>query len=204
MMSPMGLECKSRKSRNTWSNRQILLENTKWSRAKVNRVLPRECTGQGKYPLPTTHRKTLHMTITRWSILKRDWLYSSQPNMEKLYQFSSVQSLSRVRLFATPWIAARQASLAITISWSSLRLTSIESMMPSSHLILGRPLLFTLYIKTSFPTQKWSVLKSICHGSLCTGLNPNCVKSNTISFSNFSLVLTVALIAFINLTLSIL
>ena len=55
--------------------------------------------------------------------------------------FSSVQSLSRVRLFATPWIAARQASLFITISRSSLRLTSIESVMPFSHLILGRPLL---------------------------------------------------------------
>ena len=55
--------------------------------------------------------------------------------------FSSVQSLSRVRLFATPWIAAHQASLFIIISRSSLRLTSIESVMPSSHLILGRPLL---------------------------------------------------------------
>ena len=51
-------------------------------------------------------------------------------------QFSSVQSLSRVRLFATPWIAARQASLSITNSQSSLRLMSIESVMPSSHLIL--------------------------------------------------------------------
>ena len=55
------------------------------------------------------------------------------------FQFSSVQSLSRVRLFATPWIAACQASLSI--SWSSLRLTSIQSVMPSSRLILGRPLL---------------------------------------------------------------
>ena len=55
------------------------------------------------------------------------------------YQFSSVQSLSRVRLFATPWIAARQASLSITNSWSSLRLTSIESVTPSSHLILWCP-----------------------------------------------------------------
>ena len=54
---------------------------------------------------------------------------------------SSVQSLSRVQLFATPWIAARQASLSITNSWSSLRLTSIESVMPSSHLILCHPLL---------------------------------------------------------------
>ena len=56
-------------------------------------------------------------------------------------QFSSVQSLSRVRLFATPWIAARQASLSITNCRSSLRLTSIKSVMPSSHLILCRPLL---------------------------------------------------------------
>ena len=56
-------------------------------------------------------------------------------------QFSSVQSLSRVRQSATPWIAARQASLPITNSWSSLRLTSIESVMPSSHLILSHPLL---------------------------------------------------------------
>ena len=48
------------------------------------------------------------------------------------YQFSSVQSLSCVWLFETPWIAARQASLSITISRSSLRLTSIESVMPSS------------------------------------------------------------------------
>ena len=56
-------------------------------------------------------------------------------------QFSSVQLLSRVWLFAIPWIAARQASLSITNSRSSLRLTSIESVMPSSHLILGRPLL---------------------------------------------------------------
>ena len=49
--------------------------------------------------------------------------------------------VSRVRLFATPWIAARQASLSITIFRSSLRLTSIESVMPSSHLILCHPLL---------------------------------------------------------------
>ena len=57
-------------------------------------------------------------------------------------QFSSVQSLSHVRLFATPWIPARQASLSITNSQSSLRLTSIKSVMPSSHLVLCRPLLF--------------------------------------------------------------
>ena len=56
-------------------------------------------------------------------------------------QFSTVQSLSRIRLFATPWIAACQASLSITISRNSLKLTSIESVMPSSHFILCRSLL---------------------------------------------------------------
>ena len=59
----------------------------------------------------------------------------------KIVQFSSVQSLSRVRLFVTPWITARQASLSITNSRSSPRLMSIESVMPSSHLILCCPLL---------------------------------------------------------------
>ena len=56
-----------------------------------------------------------------------------------LYWFSLVQSLSRVRLFATPWIAARQASLSITNSPSSPKFMSIESVMPSSHLSLCRP-----------------------------------------------------------------
>ena len=58
-----------------------------------------------------------------------------------LVQFSSVQSLNHVQLFVTPWITARQASLSITKSQSSLRLTSIESVMPWNHLILCRPIL---------------------------------------------------------------
>ena len=63
--------------------------------------------------------------------------------------FSSVLSLSRVRLFATPWIATRQASLSITNSQSSLKLMSIESVMPSSHLILCHPLLLLAPIPPS-------------------------------------------------------
>ena len=54
-------------------------------RAKANTVLPREHTGHGIYPLPTTQEKTLPMDITRWSTPKSDWLYSLQPKMEKLY-----------------------------------------------------------------------------------------------------------------------
>ena len=72
--------------------------------------------------------------------LQADALPSESPGKPVLYN-QSVQSLSRVRLFATPCIAARQVSLSITNSRSSLKLTSIELVMPSSHLILCRPLL---------------------------------------------------------------
>ena len=66
-----------------------------------------------------------------------------------IYVYQSVQSLSRVRLFATPGTAACQASLSITISRSSLKLMSIESVMPSSHLILCCPLFFLPPIPSS-------------------------------------------------------
>ena len=82
-----GLECKSRKSRNSWNNTQTWPWSTEWSRAKANRVWPRECIGHSKHPLPSKQEKTLHMDITRRSILKSDWLYSLQPKME-----SSIQS----------------------------------------------------------------------------------------------------------------
>ena len=96
-----GLECKSRKSRNTWSNRQIWPWNTEWSRAKTNRVLPRKHTGHNKHPLPTTQEKTLYMDITRWSTPKSDWLYSLQPKMEKLYTVS--KNKTRSWLWLRPW-----------------------------------------------------------------------------------------------------
>ena len=74
-----------------------------------------------------------------------DWTLNEDESEKQLcweiFQFSSVQSLSRVRLPATPWTAARQASLSITNSRSSSKLMSIESVMPSKHLILCRPLL---------------------------------------------------------------
>ena len=68
-------------------------------------------------------------------------LFCSPETIIILFISCSVQSLSRVRLFVTPWIAARQASLSITNSRSSLKLMSIESVMLSSHLILCHPLL---------------------------------------------------------------
>ena len=83
----------------------------------------------------------LDLKRTEESEIKLPTSLKKQETSRKTYQFSSVQSLSRVQLFATPWIAARQASLSITNSQSSLRLTSTESVMPSNHLILCRPLL---------------------------------------------------------------
>ena len=76
------------------------------------------------------------------------------------HQFS-VQSLSHVRLFAAPWTAARQASLSITNSWSLLKLMSIESVMPSNHLILCRPLLL---LPSIFPSIRVFSNESV----LCT------------------------------------
>ena len=77
----------------------------------------------------------------------------TRTSIQFMWTISSVQLLSRVRLFATPWIVARQASLSITNSRSSLRLKSIESVMPSSHLILCRPLLFLPPIRPN--SFKW-------------------------------------------------
>ena len=108
-----GLECKSRKSWNTWSNRLIWPWNMEWSRAKTNRVLPREHTGHRKHPLPTTQEKTLHMDITkiRWSTPKSDWLYSLQPKMENLYTVS--KNKTRSWLWLRPWTPYCQIQTSI-------------------------------------------------------------------------------------------
>ena len=67
------------KSGDTWCNRQVGPWSTKWVRAKANQVLPRECTGHSKYPLPTTQEKTLHIDITRWPKLRSsDYILCSQ------------------------------------------------------------------------------------------------------------------------------
>ena len=97
-----GLEWKSRESREysitctpvTWSNRQVWPWSTKWSRAKADRVLPRERTSLSKYPLPTTQEMSPPIDITRCSILKSDWLYSLQLKMQKLYTVSKIKTWS--------------------------------------------------------------------------------------------------------------
>ena len=89
---------------------------------------------QGIFPTQGSNLHLLCLLHLRWILYC--WA-TGKPFYE--VQIRSDQSLSRVRLFATPWIAACQAFLSITNSRSSLRLTPIESVMPSSHLILCRP-----------------------------------------------------------------
>ena len=100
-------------------------------------------------------------------------------------QFSSVQSLSRVQLFSTPWTAARQASLSITNSRSLPKFMSIESVMPSSHLILCRPLLL---LPSIFPSIRvFSNESALCirwpkYWSFSFNLSPSSEHSGLISF----------------------
>ena len=107
-----------------------------------------------EYSSPQPHkpgRIVINMQRTRLLCV-----FNTSSPTSSIVQFSSVQSLSRVRLFATPWIAAHQASLFITNSQTSAKLMCIESVMPSSHLILCHPLLLPpiLPASESFPVSQ--------------------------------------------------
>ena len=98
---------------------------------------------------------------------------------------SSIQLLSHVRLFATPWVAARQASLSITNSWSLLKLMSIESVMPSNHFILCHPLFL---LPSIFPSIRVFSNESALHirwpkyWSFSFNISPSNEYSGLISF----------------------
>ena len=100
-------------------------------------------------------------------------------------QFSSVQLLSRVRFFATPWTAAHQASLSVTNSWSLLKLISIESVIPSNHLIFCRPLFL---LPSVFPSIRvFSSESALCirwpkYWSFSFSISPSNEYSGLISF----------------------
>ena len=105
--------------------------------------------------------------------------------MEQHYSISSVQSLSCVWLFATPWISACQASLSITNSWSPPKLMSIESVMPSSHLILFCPLLLLPSIFHSigvFPNESALHIRWPKYWSFSLNISPSNVFPGLISF----------------------
>ena len=103
----------------------------------------------------------------------------------KIQIMCMLSCISHVRLFATPWIAALQASLSITNSWSSLRLRSIESVIPSSHLILWCPLLL---LPSIFPSIRVFSNESVLHirwpnfWSFCFNISPSNEHSGLISF----------------------
>ena len=96
-----------------------------------------------------------------------------------LLQFSSVQSLIRVRLFATPWTAARQAYLSITNSQNLLKLISIESVMPSNHLIFCCPLLF---LPSIFSNETVLCIRWPKFWSFSFSISPSNAYSGLISF----------------------
>ena len=107
------------------------------------------------------------------------WYYKPHSVWTKLVQFS------RIQLFATPWTAAKQASLSITNSWSLLKLMSIKSVMPSNHLILCCSLLFLLSIFPS--TRVFSDQSSLCirwpkYWSFSFSISPSHEYSGLISF----------------------
>ena len=109
----------------------------------------------------------------------------SQPQFPPSVQFSSVQSLSRVRLFATPWIAARKASLSITNSQSLLKLMSIKLVMPSSHFTLCRPLLLLPQIPPSirvFSNEAVLYIKWPKYWSFSFSISPSTEHPGLISF----------------------
>ena len=94
---------------------------------KGYRILPRECTGHNKHSLPTTQKKTLHMDITRWSTSKSDWLYSSEPKMEKLYIVSKNKTRSWLWLrwesvclqYGRPWFNPWVGKISCRRKWQS-------------------------------------------------------------------------------------
>ena len=113
--------------------------------------------------LPDVQAVFIQGRETRDQIANICWIMKKQESSRKTSisaLFSSVQSLSRVRLFATPWIVARQASLSITNSQSLLKLMPTESVMPSNHPIICRPLLLPPSI---FPNIRVFSNESVLH-----------------------------------------
>ena len=159
---------------------------------------PTDCSS----PCSSIHR-ILQARIIEWLAIPfsrsswlRDWTWVSRivgrffiiwatREAQSFVQIRSDHSLSRVRLFATPWIAARQASLSITNSLSSLRLISIKSVMPSSHLILCCPLLLLPPLPPSirvFSTDSTLCMRWPKYWSFSFSISPSKEMPGLISF----------------------
>ena len=138
-------------------------------------------------PLCQKVKRNWRASWWKWKEIERAGLKLNIQKTKTIHQFSSVQSLSCVWLFATPWIAAppSQASLSITNSRSSLRLTSIESVMPSSHLILCRPLLLLRPIPPSirvFSNESTLHMRCPKYWSFSLSISPSNEHPGPISF----------------------
>ena len=120
--------------------------------------------------------------LITWHSLKGFISFHSSNFERVVLIFSSVQSLSRVRLFVTPWMAAHQASLSITNSQSLLKLMSIESVMPSNHLILCGPLLLLPSILPSIRVFYSESVLHIKYWSFRLSISPSNEYSGLISF----------------------
>ena len=129
-----------------------------------------------------------HASLNLWLLIYKTGMLIKielPSQCQRVIQFSTVQLLSRVQLFATPWTAARQASLSITNSWSLLKLMSIESVRPSNHLISCHPLLL---LPSIFPsTRIFSNESVLCirwakYWSFSFSISPSNEYSGLISF----------------------
>ena len=210
-MKRICLQCRSRRRRRFNPSQSILILTPELilSTLRYWFSLPTGKEGLGRWPLPFHRVSSLKMGLERWGLIvswhclfspsllvviihvcsftkscpalcnPMDWSPPGSP------QFSSVQSLSRVWLFAIPWTAARQASLSITNSRSLLKLMSIESVMSSNHLILCCPLLL---LPSIFPSIRIFSNESVpCIGwprywSFSFSISPSHEYSGLISF----------------------
>ena len=143
----------------------------------------------GKIDIKWTYKDSQFSSVQllrRVGLFATPWTTACQASLSiNSSQFSAVQSLSRVWLFVTPWTVVRQASLSITNSWSLLILVSIESVMPSNHLILCHPLLLPPSI---FPSIRVFSKKSVLcirgpkYWSFSFNISPSSEHSGLISF----------------------
>jgi len=162
-------------SRNEHNLIKCLQSNVKKKRSKEIRTHPIECTRPFTYALGCKVFYLFCCVLAPWAVVA--WIRS--------VQFSSVQSLSRVWPFMTPWIAARQASLSITNSRSSPKLMCIESVMPSSHLILCHPLLLLPSIPPSirvFSSESTLCMRWPKYWSFSLSISPSNEHPGLISF----------------------
>ena len=179
--------------------RPLNMELPKWTSGKESACQYRRCGFDpwvGKIPCRRKWQSTQVFSLRKFHgqrslVGYSQWgLKESDTTEHTPFQFSSVQLLSRVWLLVTPWIAARQASLSITNSWSSPKLMSIESLMLSSCLILCRPLLLLPLVPPSsrvFSNESTLRMRWPKYWSFSFSISPSNEHPGLISFKDFEM-----------------